>query len=98
MTHNHPANKTGESVKAHDEQPALSQFAITAFCRNQTEVIVDIPPITMFLKTAVSMANIQSWLYTITLFYHFSCRYAFHGKIYVVSPPSSTPCKQLSLE
>lgn len=54
---------------------------MTACCRNQTEVVVvDIPPITMFLKTAVSMANIQTRLSTITLFYHFSCRYAFHGK------------------
>lgn len=47
MTHHHPPNKIGESVKLHEEQPTFSQFAITAFCRNQTEVIVDIPPITM---------------------------------------------------
>lgn len=48
---------------------------------NQIEAIVDIPPITVFLLTAVSMTNIQSWLSTSTLFYHFSCRYVFQGKI-----------------
>lgn len=94
MTHNHPANNTGGSVKLHEEQPTFSQLAMTAFCRNQTEVIADIPPINMFLKTAVSMANIQTWLSTTTLFHHFSCRYAFHRKIYVFSTPSSLQAAQ----
>lgn len=54
---------------------------------------VDIPPITVFLITAVSMANIQTWLSTTALFYHFSCRYVFHGKIDFFPRP-----EQLSLE
>lgn len=91
MTHNHQANKTGGSVKLHEEQPTFSQFAMTACCKNQTKGIVDIPPITVFLKTAVSMANIQTWLSTITLFYRFSCRYTFHGKVHVFPFPLPNP-------
>lgn len=40
---------------------------MSACWKNQTEMIVDIPPITVFLITAVSMANIQTWLSTTTL-------------------------------
>lgn len=69
------------------------QLAASACWKNQTEVTVDIPPITVFLITAVSMANIQTWLSTTTLFYHFSCRYVFHGKIDFFPRP-----EQLSLE
>lgn len=58
------------------------QLAAPACCNNWTEAIVDIdiPPITVFLINAVSMANTQTWFSTTTLLSHFSCRYVFHGK------------------